>query len=221
MSWKRVLPVLMLAVLVSATSAMAQPDKPWKWIFGHFYGGVSLPQAQAGDSLSDGWSFGGGVTLKKENWPVAFVADLAYNDLPIKQDALWVTDDEGDTAKVADSGSFDVWSLTGDLMWQPKTKGAVGFYLQGGVGAYYVSGSLSNSVWVPGWTCGFYWCAPGYWPADAIVGSTSSWEWGYNAGVGVTFNLNSDSQIFLQLTYHWIQTDPTGEYVPIVIGYRW
>ena len=222
MNWKRILPVILLAVLVSATSAMAQPDKSWKWIYGHVYGGAAFPAGDAADSLEQGWSFGGGVTLRKQNWPVAFVADLAYNDMRIKQEKLWGTDDEDNPVKIADSGSFDVWSVTGDLIWQPKTKGSVGFYLQGGVGMYYTSAQVTNSVWVPGWGCGWYWCTPGYWPADQVLGSVSSWDWGYNAGVGITFSLASDSQIFVQATWHSVQnSDTTFEYLPVVVGYRW
>jgi hypothetical protein len=220
--WKRILPLIFMALLVSASSAEAQPDKPWKWVFGHVYAGPAWPQGDAADGLEQGWSFGGGATLRKENWPVAFTADLAYNNLRIQQDKLWGTDEQDDPVKIADSGSFDVWSITGDLLWQPKTKGNVGFYLQGGVGFYYSSGKLTNSVWVPGWGCGWVWCVPGYWPGQEIVGSESSWDWGSNAGAGIPFALASDSQIFVQATWHSVQNEYfTIDYLPVVVGYRW
>jgi opacity protein-like surface antigen len=207
--------------MLAASSADAQPNKPWKWVYGHVSGGYVMPQGEAGDSLDDGWNISGGATFRKQNWPVAFVVELGYNDIDIADEALWGTDEKGDPARIADSGSVNVWAITGDVMWSTKNEGKAGFYIVGGVGMYYLDGKLTNSVWVPGWGCGWYWCAPGWWPADAVVGSASTWEWGYNAGVGVTFNLASDSQIFIEAKYHWIQTDVTGEYLPIVIGYRW
>ena len=42
-----------------------------------------------------------------------------------------------------------------------------------------------------------------------------------NSGVGVTFELPSSSQIYIEAKYHWINTKETTQYLPIVIGYRW
>jgi opacity protein-like surface antigen len=223
-NFKRALVLVALVAciaMLSAPSATAQPNKPWKWVFGHFAGGYVMPQGEAGDALDDGWMLNGGATFRKQNWPVAFVAELGYSDFDIADEALIGEDEDGDPVRLADNGDVSVWSITGDVMWSTKNKGKVGFYLQAGLGMYYLDAKLTNATWVPGWVCDFYWCYPGLWPADAIVGSASSWEWGYNAGVGITFNLASDSQIFIEGKYHWIQSDTTGEYLPIVIGYRW
>jgi opacity protein-like surface antigen len=219
--WKHALLFVALIALLSATSAMAQPNKPWKWIYPHVAGGVVMTQGEAGDSLDDGWNLSGGVTFKKENWPVAFQLDLGWNDTDIKDSALFAEDEEGDPVRIADNGDVTVWSITADVQWGSKNEGRTGFYVLGGLGTYYIQGKLTNSVWVPGWICDWYWCYPGMWPADSVIGSASSWEWGYNAGVGFNFNLNSDSQIYIEAKYHWIQSDTTGEYVPIVIGFRW
>ena len=79
----RIVPVCLLVVLLAATSAVAQPDKPWKRIYPHISGGIVLPQSDAGDALDSGWNLSGGVTIKKQNWPVAFVVNLGYNDTEI------------------------------------------------------------------------------------------------------------------------------------------
>ena len=221
MNWKRLIPILALVVIFAATSAMAQPNKPWKTTFGHVAGGYVLVEGYAGEAVDDGWNLSGGATIKKSEWPIAISFDLGWNDFNIKDSALYGTDEKGDPVRIADNGDVTVWSLTADLMWSTKNEGTVGFYLMGGLGAYYQKVQLTNAVWVPGWGCGFYWCVPGYWPGNEIVGSNSSWDWGYNAGVGLNFNLESDSQIFIEARYHWVQGDLETEYVPIVVGYRW
>jgi hypothetical protein len=66
-----------------------------------------------------------------------------------------------------------------------------------------------------------WWCYPGIIPGDVVVGELTETEFGWNAGLGITFELKSGSQLFLDTRYHWIKTREATEIVPIVFGYRW
>jgi hypothetical protein len=45
---------------------------------------------------------------------------------------------------------------------------------------------------------------------------------GGNLGIGLTFTLGNDSQIFLEARYQYADTEIlTTEWVPVSIGYRW
>ena len=59
-------------------------------------------------------------------------------------------------------------------------------------------------------------------PVDVIVGSDTSNAVGGNVGIGLTFRLGNDSQIFLEAKYQYMDTSPKStEWVPVTIGYRW
>ena len=60
-------------------------------------------------------------------------------------------------------------------------------------------------------------------PGTVIKGEESTTEWGYNAGIGLTFEVGqSGSQLYLETTYHSAQTEGiSSDYIPLVLGYRW
>lgn len=207
-----------LVILFGLSAASAQPDKDWKTLFGHFAGGYSMVEGDAGDLLKSGWNLNGGVTLKQPAWPVALQFELGYNQFDIKKEALIVDDEE-----IASGGDVSIGSLTSGLMWSAPSKGKVGFFLAAGVGGYRVEGRLTEPGVYGGWVCDpwLWWCYPGIGVGDVIVASESTTKFGYNAGVGVTFELPSSSQLYIEAKYHWINTKETTQYLPIVIGYRW
>ena len=45
---------------------------------------------------------------------------------------------------------------------------------------------------------------------------------GGNAGVGLTFALANDSQIYVEVKYHRMESTPQStSWVPVTVGYRW
>jgi hypothetical protein len=45
---------------------------------------------------------------------------------------------------------------------------------------------------------------------------------GYSLGLGLSFTLKNDSEIYLDLRYQRMDTDPEAtEWIPVYIGYRW
>jgi opacity protein-like surface antigen len=216
MSVKRLSVFLVATLLLSASAAMAQPDKPWKSWFGQIQLGYSMPQGDAGDALDDGWNISGAAIYKPEAWPVGLILELGYQQFDLSRDVL--------NAFEAQGGDMDIWTVTGGGMWSTKSQGKVNFYLEGQVGWYRTEAKLTEAaaIWVPGY-CGWYWCYPPGWvPGDVITDSKTENVFGGNLGIGLNFNLGNDSQIYLEARYQYADTEIlTTEWVPVSIGYRW
>lgn len=181
------------AILSLSSSRAGRPDKEQAW-FGHASGGYSSPQASAGDLVDPGWLLEGGALYWPRDWPVGIAAGLGYNRYDIASEAL--SDNQGATG-----GNVEIWSLTADAMWGPRTGGPVSAYVAGGVGGYYLHGEPT---------------------AAGIDTGDSATELGYHVGAGITFQVGRGSQVFLEATYHHVATSGTAtEYIPIVLGYRW
>jgi hypothetical protein len=225
---KRKLAILVCAVFVlgmlSSGSAWAgKPDKDWKNWFGHFAIGYVVPEGDFGDLVDDTWNLSGGATW----WtgPVGLDFDLAWNDFDLTNSAIGQINDNlgmGSTGEVT-SGDLQIWSFTTDAIWSPDTQGSVSFYIAGGIGAYYLDGQLNTTglIYYPP-VCGWYWCYPGWvGSGDIVVGSESTWEFGYNGAIGINFELSSGSQIYVEAKYHYVDTSTALTYVPVQVGYRW
>ncbi|MDX1384958.1 MAG: outer membrane beta-barrel protein [Thermoanaerobaculia bacterium] len=221
---------LVVALAFSATVASAQPrpDKDWKNWFGHVKGSFTLPQADAGDVLDDGWSLSGGATYWPETWPLGLVIELDYSEFDISNSTLRRLNNALDALGGEGSitgGDLDSWSLTFSGTWSPSDSGS-GFYLIGGVGVHDVDSRVTEDglVWYPPicdpW---FWWCYPGgVGPGSIVVGSRSSTEVGFNFGLGWAFDVGLGSQFFVETRYYRIETDPRPtEYLPLSVGYRW
>jgi opacity protein-like surface antigen len=215
--------VFVLGVLSSGSTWAGKPDKDWKDWFGHFAIGYIVPEGDFGDVVDSTWILSGGATW----WPgtVGLDLDLGWADFDINDDTLRKINDaiEPPSTGTIDNGDVAIWSLTTDAIWSPDTQGSVGFYLAGGIGGYYLDAKVTTTglVYYPP-VCGIYWCYPGWVGSGNIVaGSESSWEFGYNAAIGLNIEMASGSQIYLEVKYHYINTDTATTYIPVQIGYRW
>jgi len=216
MSVKRLSVFLVVTLLLSASAAMAQPDKPWKSWFGQFQLGYAMPQGDADEVLEDGWNISGGAIYKPEGWPIGIIMELGYQQFDIEREVVNALDAEG--------GDMDIWTVTGGGIWSTKSQGKVNFYIEGQVGWYRTDAVLTvpGVGWVPP-VCGWYWCRPGgAVGVDVITDSHTENTIGGNLGVGLTFTLGNDSQIFLEARYQYADTEQLStEWVPVSIGYRW
>jgi len=207
-------------VLLLGSANVGAVDGP---VVGHFSFGASLPQGDAGDALDDGWAFHGGATWLSQKRPnLGLRLDFGVDWYDIKREVLDQIDTDPGTPNIVeppDNGYVRSWSGTVDLMWSPERKGAVGWYLVGGVGLYYLQADLSeNGVGVycdPWW----YWCYAV--EGEYVIESQSEWEWGLNLGAGMTFKAGSRTEIYLEAVYHWIDTQESAQFVPISVGVRW
>jgi opacity protein-like surface antigen len=223
---------MLVVALVAAGTAHAggRPDKDWKDWFGHFSGGWSLAEGTFGDIVDDDFYLNGGATYWPEAWAAGINLDLAWADYDLSGSAVrrlndFLDDLPGQTDSIS-GGDVDVWSLSINALWGPKLDGAVGFYVLGGIGMDFLDGDLTTTgiIYYPPYCDPWYWwCYPGgYVPGDVVVASESTTEFAWNAGAGVTFELESSSQLYIEAKYHSANTDrESTDTIPIVIGFRW
>jgi hypothetical protein len=215
MTWKRVLPIAVVTVILSVAPADAQFTKSWKDWYGNFGGGFTLPQGDAADVIKDGWNLHGGATYYPEEWAVGLSMGLEYHDFGVEREILDFFESSG--------GDVSIWGLTAGLTWSPKLDGGFGIYVNGGIGGYRTEARLTE----PGYVCGpicppwSIWCYPGCVPGTIITDSVSSTDFGYNLSLAITFEVGQGSMIYLEAKYTSIDTPETTELFPINVGYRW
>lgn len=202
--------------------ANAAIDKP---VVGHFSFGPAFAQGTSGDFVEDGWALHGGATWFSPDKPLGLRLDFGVDWFDLKREVLDLIDTTPSTPQVdpVDNGDVRAWSGTVDLMWNPQNKGKVGFYAVAGAGVYYNVFDLSENGYGTGYWCDWYWgiCYPTIVEGQYVIESGSSWDWGLNAGVGVTFELSSGAELYLEAVYHWIDTEKGAEYIPVSLGIRW
>ena len=147
------------------STADAQFNQSWKDWYGHVAMGTSLMLGDAGDVLDDGWNFSGGATYYPDDWAFGVSLGLDFENHDIKRHIL----DEFE----ASGGDMDIFAMTVGLTWSPRLDGPVGFYLNGGVGGYYLDGRLTEPGVVCGPVCPPYswWCYPGCYPGSITTAS--------------------------------------------------
>ena len=237
MNRKLLVVIVCMGLIVASGSAFAgRPDKAFKSWFGHLGVGYSLPQSTFGDFFDDDWHFNGGATYWPEEWVIGIELDLAYSSYDVKSSVVRTINDEIADSDLCDDSTpncslsgidYENWDLGINGVWGPKSSGSVGFYLKAGVSANFQEARAKTTglVYYPGFCDPWYpwWCYPGgVGQGTLIVAKESSTDFGWNTGVGLTFNLNSGSQIFVEATYR--ATKIGGKdvtYVPVIVGYKW
>lgn len=234
---RKVTTVMLLAVLLLASgslSAGGRPNKDYKDWFGHFGGGWSMIQGDASDILDDEWYFNGGATYWPTDWAIGIDLDLSWSNYEFSREAINAINTAIDSDPIGalggdvTGGDVDIWGFTLNGQWSPmKKEGGAGFYITAGVGGYYLDGRLTDTglVYYPPYCDPWYWwCVPGgYGQGDYIVASEASTKFGYNGGVGLTFEVGSGGQLVIEARYHTIDTyqGTSTDFVPLTIGYRW
>jgi len=219
------------ALAASSTAAWAggRPDDEGRNWFGDFSGGWAFPQSDSSDNLDDDWSISGGATYWPSHWPIGLNFGLTYAKFDISDDAVnaintQIALDPAHSGLI-EGGDLENWQFTINAIWGPGDE-SNGFYMTGGVGVYDLKGELTDTglVYYPPFCDPWYWwwCYPGGVGTGTVVrGSDSTTEFGYNLGLGYSFEVG-DGSLFIETKYHWIDTDTSDvTYVPFTFGYRW
>ncbi len=190
---------------------------PFTW---HIAGGYSATSGETHDYLDDGWIAKGGVTWKpRPDVPLALRLDGHYSnydatdeliDLGSAATRTRIDDGEGSTLGLDLNGVFDF----------PLGARARG-YLTAGVGVDRRRIDLTQTVLFRGVFCDPWWgfCGRGVIPGDVIVSRDTTTRLAWNGGFGVEFPL-SRGNLFVEATYHRIETERPTEYIPVVVGLR-
>ena len=96
------------------------------------------------------------------------------------------------------------------------------FYLFGGAGRYRQQTELRQITGEFGLICGWYYCAPGYFPVvTAQQNTTSPWRNSWNAGIGWEAAIADRTSFFVEARYERILPNNNGmQFVPIRLGLR-
>jgi hypothetical protein len=215
-------------LVTGAAVAGARPDDTSRNWFGFFNVGWVFPESDTGDVLDDDWTLSGGAMYWPVDWPFGLVFEAAYSELDVSDGAIDLINDaiasDPNNDGSIDDGWLETWQLTANAVWGPGGSDN-GFFLTGGVGAYHLSGALTQTglVYYPPFCDPWYWwwCFPGGVGTGNIVrGSASSTEYGWNAGLGYAFPLGR-GQMAIEAKYHEINTDSENvSYLPLTLGFR-
>jgi hypothetical protein len=215
-SWSLVCALIFVRGLVAAAPS-ADAQVPTKPVVAHLALGWGEPIHDLKEDFEAGWLISGGATFHVDpTVPVGMRIDLGYARFGVEPRTtlsdLTVTNVE--------DGYTSVGNLSLDGLYEFGGKGRVGGYVGGGVGGYSRYQTVTQKVIRnPGF------CDPlvQVCVTTTTVSTESSrlTKIGFDAGAALTFPLRSAGEIYFEARYHFMNSDPASEYVPISVGYRW
>jgi opacity protein-like surface antigen len=210
--------VILLGIAWGTASAQSSPDeRHWS---GHVAGGGSLTTGRTEDYLKNGWIISGGVTFKPRlDGPFSLRLDGHYSeydatntliDLGSALARTRIDNGEGTTLGADLNGVYEI-------PFGPRASG----YLTAGVGLDRRRIDLTQTVLFNGLFCDPWWgfCDIGAVAGDRIIARDTTTRFAWNGGVGVKFAVGRQ-QLFVEASYHRIETKEPTEYIPIEIGLR-
>jgi opacity protein-like surface antigen len=203
-----------------AAQALSQElqERPVQWFVS---GGGSITNGPTSTYLHDGWIFSGGVRFNpRAGGPFALDVEGHYSSYGATHDLVRLANQQQPTARI-DSGWGDIWGLNANGVYKLQNLGWGSAYLSAGVGEYWRTVRLTQTVLLPGAYCDPWWgyCYSGVYPGQAIVQQETTGRFAWNAGLGFEFPLAYGSW-FIDVRIHQMQTKKTTEFIPIQIGMR-
>jgi opacity protein-like surface antigen len=207
-------PVLLLGCASPALAQVYQYQsaavRPVQWFID---GGASITQGAAGNDFDNGWSIGTGVQFRDPAQPFALRLELNYSRSEANNEFIALN--EAATGTPIDNGSLQtVTGFVNGVLEAPFSRWGR-FYATAGVGLGYLRVELTQN----GFFCDPYFCGPGF-GSNALVASSSTTRFAWNAGAGVSFSLPRGQSWFIEARYERIETPTPTEFVPIRFGFR-
>jgi len=202
-----------------------QEEETWMPRIGfNIGGGVSIPISDAGDRFQTGGSFQLGVIYSFSR-RLGVQAEYLYSSYDIQGDVLNETDVEG--SHVMQYGDLNA-------IYRLVLPRPFGVYLVAGPGLYYRRVTLveiEGTAVVPYCDPWLYICYSDAVAVGEVLGSRSRTDFGLNAGVGVLLRImGGPISLYAEARYHYIFSgdidtpagprSATGQYLPIVFGFR-
>jgi outer membrane protein OmpA-like peptidoglycan-associated protein len=186
-----------LALALSCGAARAQllsmPSGPGSWYFGGEGGWTHL---------DDATDHAGGAAFNesfKDGFNVGLRTGYEMGPWRIEEEFRWQKNDISNVAGIPASGNRDAYALMTNLIYDFTFGWPITPHIGAGVGAVDVHESLGI-------------------PGIGTVGSSNSWEFGYQAIAGVRYNINPS--VALDLDYRYLgTTDPTFHTVVPGVNY--
>jgi opacity protein-like surface antigen len=192
------------------------------------------------------WNLGG--TLAVPLGPAAdrmyvgggFAVGLTYNVNPLaglqfEYGADWSSLKSGFAGSATDiSGNTFLQYFNLNGMVRPIRGRQFGVYLVGGGGLYYRAVDITRVDGValaPYCDPWLYYCSAVPVTTSSVIGSRSSWDWGLDAGIGVTYAVAPSVRLYAEVRYHYTfgpsftrqdgsTASADGQFLPITFGVR-
>jgi hypothetical protein len=220
-----------LVTLAAAAPARAQDDRPVHLNIG---GGFTVPLSDVSDRFGTGGGFNIGVIF--EPAPLLDLqVEYSFNKLGGEERTINLADAPGlafDRQGIIES-QHEMHYFNFNGMVKSSNTGFFKAYGVGGGGMYYRAVSLTTPDVGFTTVCDPYWyaCFPAAVEVDQVIGDRNSWDPGINIGGGVTFNLGSDVEMYVESRWHYIwgpefidadglAQNANGQYIPVTFGFR-
>jgi len=222
-----------LGCLVALAPAQAQAQDPYE-----------LETGLVGPIV---WNLGGtlvvplGDSESRSNVGGGFAIGLTYNPSPtgpvgiqFEYGADWSSLKTGKLQSAGINGNALLQYFNLNLAVHPVHAGRIGAYLIGGGGLYYRGVQVTRiegTAVVPYCDPWLFYCSATPVTASSVIGTRTSWDWGLDGGLGLTFGVAPPVRLYLEVRYHYIFgpsfTTPSGQrkaadgqYLPITFGVR-
>lgn len=222
--------VLLGALLVAATPAISAAQD--RAIHVNFGGGPTFAGGDLGDHFKTGWGPAIGVSFAV-NDRIETQFEYAYRWFAINDNL----DAAGGVLDANHSTHQLDFNLIANIVNSPDSPARV--YAIFGPGAYYREVEITKYEGT-GIVCDPFWYVCGYYPIESVLGARGGWDFGFNVGLGVGFNVGEDSEFYIESRYHYVigpdiqsngivtpSGDPvsgggssTGHYYPLTFGFR-
>jgi opacity protein-like surface antigen len=189
----------LLLVLVAVPPAKAQYND-WSGFVG--FGG-SFPVSDTRDNFKDGWNFSGGVAYNVSE-SFSLQADYSFNRYGLNGELFQVTDL---------GGSHTQQNLFLNALFFTNGSDDSSLYFLAGGGASHRNVEITRFAgFGTGIICNPWWfvCFPVSVPVEEILGSRSSWDPGFDVGIGFQVDLGGGSggaKFFVESRYQYIRGD--------------
>jgi opacity protein-like surface antigen len=185
----------------------------------HIDGGYSVTTGTTNQNFENGSNAGLGFTwFPTSALPLGLRVDGSYSWFRATNNFL--NQNSGNFTH----GNLDIYGGDADLQVDLAHRSSrAKLYLFGGMGWYRERTDLRQVSIVNGTICGFYFCAPGYFPAvTAEQITTSDWQRSWNAGFGLEVALAPRAAFFIEARYqHFLPNNRNAfQFVPIRAGLR-
>ena len=215
---KRISALSLLAAASMLLAPAARASGDWVW---HVNTGYADTIGETSDYLKGGWTIGGGFAFQPEDWEhLGLQIDFGYADMSATNNLIQLGQQHSPVR--IDDGDGSMAFLTAAVKYAVPFGEAVRGYGLLGIGGYHRYVELSQTALFGGTICDPWWgyCYPGLVTGQAIVASTSTIKFGYNAGVGFEWQSYGAGTWFLEVRYHRMQSSHPTEILPIQIGVR-
>jgi len=214
---------LLGAAFLALSPSVASAQRP---IHVNLGGGPTWNLGDLGKHFGMGWGPAIGVTYDI-NPKIGVQFEYAYRFFDIKDDAPFF----GATRFSANHTTHQLDFNLVATVTQPDSP--VRGYIIAGPGMYHRAVDITEYVGT-GVICDPYYYICGSYPVSAVIGSRSSWDFGFNFGGGVGFKIGDEAEFYVESRYHYVSGpeiksnvvtgtqggSTTGNYIPLTFGFR-